>query len=150
MNKRVLWVSFLILLPVVAAGFATTVNSVSIFNSASEEAIYCSYFTLLPEGTFQVATPFAAICCIVSAILAITYAAGRKRVLLPIVKWLSFAAVLLAVLPIMMTTNGDIVIVPNVVLPILMAIEYFVAAIMQKKTDAMGYTKREPTRLPNR
>lgn len=145
MNRKVLWYIFLILLPVVAVGLATTHNSVMVYNTQTQQTLYCSYFTLLPEGTLRVTTPLAAVCCIVAGGLAIAYVAGRQKSLLMGIQVVSFAAALLATLPILI--GGTIRVVPNVALPILMVCQWLLSAIMYRKGTAGGKEKREPRRL---
>ncbi len=131
MKKETLMKILLVLLPILAVGLATTRDSVMLFDPETGVATYCSYFTPLEAGPFQMITPLAAILSGVTGILGAIYAASRKQGVLKAVVGTAFASATLAGLPIMLST--DVKIIPNVGLPIFMVIELFLAYYILKK-----------------
>ena len=131
MKKQVIMKILLILLPVLAVGLATTVDSVLVFDPQAGTAEYYSYFTPLDVGGFQMITPLAAILSAVGGLLAAAYMAVKKEWCLKGIVGVSFCAATLAVLPTLL--SSDVKIVPNVGLPILMITHCLLAYFMVKK-----------------
>ncbi|MEE1037227.1 MAG: hypothetical protein U0L15_08935 [Oscillospiraceae bacterium] len=131
MKKQVIMKILLILLPILAVGLATTVDSVLVFDPQAGTMDYYSYFTPLDVEGFQVITPLAAILSAVSGLLTAVYMAAKKEWCLKGIVGVSFCAATLAVLPILFA--ADVKIVPNVGLPILMISHCLLAYFMVKK-----------------
>ena len=119
-------------LPVMAAALATTGDSLKVVNQATGEMTQASYFTLLPEGTLQMAPHLAGICAVAAVLFAIVFLAMHKSGALKIVKWLSFAGALLAVLPMFIHEPGQLML-PHWGVPLLLMIEFFLCAVSEKK-----------------
>lgn len=132
MKKQSILKTLLILFPVLAVGLATTVDSVTVFDTQSGVTEYGSYFTLLPVGGMQMLPPLAGLLCVCSAFCAIAAIVLKKQGLYKSVKWIAFCACLAAVLPVIM--RGDVIMVPNVGVPIFMAGEWAVGYFLTEKT----------------
>ena len=78
MKKATLVRSLLILLPVLAVGLATTVDSVMVYDSVAGTTEYYSYFDPIPVGSLQMLPPLAATLAVISGILAAIFL-GKKR-----------------------------------------------------------------------
>ena len=139
MNKQRILKLLLIALPVMAVGLATTVDSVMVFDSGAGSVQYYSYFSLIPGLGVQMVVPLAAILCIVCTVLAVAAVALKRAGCVIAVKWTAFAAATAAVVPVLL--RGAIVVVPNVLLPMLMAAE-FVTAFFLNKSKASEPGKR--------
>ena len=72
-KKQAILKSFLILLPVLAVGLATTGNSVMVFDSTAGTTAYYAYFEVLPVAQYQMLPPLAATLSVVAGILAAVY-----------------------------------------------------------------------------
>ena len=71
MKKKALVKSLLILLPVLAVGLATTMDSVIVFDAAAGITSYYSYFDLIPVTSLQNLPPLAGLLCAVCGICAV-------------------------------------------------------------------------------
>lgn len=129
----------LILLPVLAVGLATAVDSVMVYDSVAGTTEYYSYFDLIPDCSYQMAMPLAAILSIVAGILAAVYLVRRKRGCLKGILGTAFCAATLAVIPVLL--KGDVMIVPNVGLPIFMFIDCGLAYVMMQKPEEQEESK---------
>lgn len=130
MNKQLMRKIFLVLLPVLAVGLATTEDSVVVYGP-EVGTMYGSYFDLLPAGSFPIITPLAAILGLTSGILAAIYAAFEKEWSLKGCMWTAFFGSVAAVVPILI--REETLIVPNVFYPILLVAEAILAYVMIKK-----------------
>lgn len=130
MNKQKILKLLLIVLPVMAVGLATTVDSVMVFDSNADSIQYYSYFSLIPGLGVQMVLPLAAILCIVTTVLAVAAVALKKTGCVAAVKWTAFAAATAAVVPVLL--RGETVVVPNVLLPVLMVAEFVTAFFLNK------------------
>ena len=131
MKKKMLWNIFLILLPVAAMGLATTVNAVTLYNTVTHETTYQSYLDLGPVGSLQMAPVLAVFLCLVSAVLAAIFAVKEKKGVLKAVKYVALGASIAAVLPIYI--QSEVRMIPSVLLPILMMLQWGMAAYMGRK-----------------
>ncbi len=135
MNKTILQKLFLILLPVCAVGLATTKNSVTVFDPAAQVTVYGSYFDLIPEtGNYQMLPPIAGMLAIAGVILGIAYMVMAKPGLLKGIFWVALLSAAAAALPIAL--RGEVTVVPNVVLPLLMCGQAGLAFVMGKQPKA--------------
>lgn len=139
MKKQKIMKLFLILLPILAVGLATTGDSVMVFDPQTGSTDYYSYFTPLEVGSFQMITPLAAVLSLVSGILAAVYMVFKKNGLLKGIVGVSFCSATLAVLPILMP--AEVKIMPNVGLPIFMMAQLFLAYILLKEPQVQEEKK---------
>lgn len=135
MNKSMMQKLFLILLPVCAVGLATTGNSVTVYTPAAQTTVYGSYFDLIEEaGSYQILPPLAGVLAVAGAVLGILYMVKAKQGLLKGIFWVAIASAVAAALPIAL--RGDVTVVPNVGLPLLMCGQAALAYVMSKKPEA--------------
>ena len=121
----------LVLMPILSVGLATTVDSVTVYDSIAGTTEYYSYFALIPDSNFAILMPLAAILSFVCGILAAILIVKKNMKMLKGIVGCSFCAATFAVLPVML--GGDVVIAPNVGLPIFMMVDCFLAYMMLKK-----------------
>ena len=131
MNKKRIKTIFLVLLPIFAAGMAVNPGSVMLYDAAQDKMSACSYFALLPEGNFQIATVLAGILTCLSGGLAITYLVGKKESVAKAIIYISLAGASLAAIPILI--NSPIRVLPNVGVPILLVAQAAVAYFIPEK-----------------
>lgn len=141
-KKQAILKSFLILLPVLAVGLATTGNSVMVFDSTAGTTAYYAYFEVLPVAQYQMLPPLAATLSVVAGILAAVYLLNKKTGTLKASYILALIAAGVAVLPIVST--GDVRVIPNVGLPILMLTHYALAYYMAKNEAKFNEEKKAP------
>ena len=140
--KKINWKNvILILMPVLAVGLATTTDSVMVFDSAAGTTEYYSYFDLIPDSNFAIAMPLAAILSLVSGILAAILIVKKNPKMLKGIAGCSFVAATVAVLPILL--KGEVVVFPNVGLPIFMMVDWLVAYMMLKNPQLEEETKHK-------
>jgi hypothetical protein len=130
-KKKVLFKSLMIVLPILAVGLATTTNSVTVFNTITGETQYYSYFDVLPVTNLQMITPLTALLAALSGVLAAVYMATKRHVLLKVVSYAALASAAAAAIP--MLAREEIIVLPNVGLPIFMMVEYCVAYYLGKE-----------------
>ena len=140
MKKKALVKSLLILLPVLAVGLATTMDSVIVFDAAAGITSYYTYFDLIPVTSLQNLPPLAGLLCAVCGICAVVYLVRKKTWSLKAVVITSLAAATAAVIPVMI--QGDVKVVPNVGLPIIMTVEYLVSCHFLKKPEKAEEAKK--------
>ncbi len=131
MKKKTILKSLLVLLPILAVGLATTVNSVTVFDAAAGTTEFYSYFSLVPVENVQLLPPLAAVLSLVSGILAAIYLGKKKEGCLKASGYAAFAAAAAAALPVAL--RGEILVVPNVALPIFMLMQYGVTYFVGKE-----------------
>ena len=134
MKKQMLQKVFLILLPTLATGLATTKDSVTVADQLTGVTGYYSYFDLIPATNMQILPPLAAVLCLLTAALAVVYVAAKKEGCLQAIKVTTFGAMLAAVGPI-----------PHVGLPLIMAVEYGLVWFMlrpENKVEEKGSKNR--------
>jgi len=147
MKKRTILKSLLILLPVLAVGLATAMDSVLVFDTVSGETQYYSYFDLIPVTNLQMVPPLAALCSVLSGILAAIFLGKKKDSLRKASGYAALAALFLAAIPPVL--QSQVKVLPNVGLPIFMAMQYGVAWYLGKKPDVQE-TPAQKNRLPSR
>lgn len=133
MKKQTLIKALLILFPVLAVGLATTVDSVTVFDTVAGTTEYYSYFDLIPVENLQGLPPLAATLSLISGILAAVYLGKKSAGCLKAAGYTAFGAAVAACIPI--TVRGDILVIPNVVLPIFMLAQYLVAYFVAKMPE---------------
>ena len=139
MNRNKVMKFFMIMLPPMAFGLATTVDSLVVFDSVSGVTSYYSYFQQVPGVPMALLAAFAGILCIPGLILAVLAAVTDFTWAFAALKWISFASACCAVAPILF--RGEVLVVPNVALPLLMMVEFALAYFAEKK-------KLEPVAKP--
>ena len=127
----------LAVMAVVAVFFACIPNAVTVYFRPQEGAepiapVTGSFFTLFEGVQGATSLPAAGLCACVTLLLVGIYLAIRKTGLLTAVKWLSFASAMLSCVLILIRSE-DYFIVPNVMVPIAMMIEYGICIYMTKK-----------------
>ncbi len=132
MKKQVLYKLYLVLLPAMAVVLATTGDSVMMFDRAAGTTEYASYFTPVNVGGLTLLPPLAAILAIVSAALAVIYAVYTKAWCLRGILATGFVSATCATVPILIQ-SGDVLVVPNAILPVLMLLTAGIAAWVSKK-----------------
>ena len=130
MKKNTILKSLLILFPVLAVGLATTPDSVMVFDTLTAETQYFSYFDVLPVVNLQMVTPMAALLSAFSGILAAVYLAKKKSNILKVSGYAAVASACLAAIPVVV--RGDVMVLPNVALPIFMLMQYLISSMMKK------------------
>ena len=134
MKKSILLKAILILLPVLAVGLATTVNSVTVFNTLTGQTEYYSYFDMLPVENLKLVTPLTALLAALSGILAVAYIANKRLSFLKAAGYVALASSCAAAIPMMV--REEILVIPNVGLPIFMVLEFFAAYMLEKNEKA--------------
>ena len=147
MKKQILIKSLLILLPVLAVGLATTLDSVPVFDTVSGTTEYYSYFDEIPVQTVSYLRSLAGVLNVVSGIRAAVWIGKKKDGCLKFSGYAGLAAAAVASVPIMM--RGEILVVPNVGFPIFMLLQY-VAAYFAAKLPAGETAKKKATKLKRR
>ncbi len=134
MNKQTLTKIFFVLLPALAVGLAYARDSVMVFDTITKTAVYGSYFDLIPEaGNFQVLPPLAAILAVVATVLALAYVATNRDTWVKALRWVASISAAAAALPV--AVQGDVLVVPNVVFPLLMAFLFLICNPFGKKAQ---------------
>ena len=141
MNKK-LWLKvFLPLLSLMAVVLATTSDSVTIYNIPTQTVQTCSYFSLVTEETVQLCTPFAAIMAVAALVLAVIYVLAEKRWSIRGVFYTALLSCFAATVPPLV--RGDVIVVPHVLFPVLMAIVCLLAysVVKQPKSEEPTATR---------
>lgn len=133
MYRNKLMKLFVILLPVLSVGLATTTDSLMVFDTVSGVTSYYSYFQQVPGVPMALLAALAGILCIPVFFLAVVSAVKDLVWAWKGVKWISFVSACCAVTPILL--RGEILVVPNVTLPLLMMTEFVLAYYAVKKKE---------------
>lgn len=147
MKKQTLIKALLILLPVLAVGLATTVDSVTVFDTAAGTTEYYSYFDLVPVENLQGLPSLAATLSLISGILSAVYLGKKSAGCLKAAGYAAFGAAIAACIPIVI--RGDVLVIPNVMLPIFMLGQYLVTCFVAKLPEEEK-SKNKPPRLKKR
>jgi len=131
MKKRAVLQSLLILFPILAVALATTPDSVTVFDTVTKQVQVFSYFDLIPESNLQMLPPLAALSSAVSGILAAVYLGKKKQAFLKGTGYAAVTSATLAAIPVVM--QNQIMVIPNVGLPIFMVMQFGVSYYLQKK-----------------
>lgn len=133
MKKKVLMKVFLPLLPAMAVLLATTGDSVKVYDIPAGTVQSYSYFDLLPVANMQMITPLAAILAVAALVMALIYIIAGKRWCVRGVFYTACASTCAAAAPNLL--RQDVMVVPNVMLPILMAVLCFLAHAAGKQPE---------------
>ena len=131
----------LILLPVLSVGLATTMDSVMVFDAAAGITEYYSYFALIPNINYAILMPLAGILSAVCGILAAVMLVKKNNRLLKGIWICAFCAASCAAAPILL--KGDVVVFPNVGLPIFMMLDCLVSYTMMKNPQPEEEPKKK-------
>ena len=141
MKKATLVRSLLILLPVLAVGLATTVDSVMVYDSVAGTTEYYSYFDPIPVGNLQMLPPLAATLALISGVLAAVFLGKKRMGLLKASGIVAFASAAAASVPMMI--RGETLVIPNIGLIVLMLAHFLVARYVEKM-PAEAKAKKAP------
>ena len=137
MNKKTWMPILLVAFAVMAVYVAFMPAGVAVYDLTQAEApFYCTYFNLVEDVDFSGTLPLAGLGACLTLITAGIYAVAKKTRLLSIIKPVSMASSILAVVPVLVK-DPAVLLVPNVLLPIAMIGEYVVAYCLNEKAD--GY-----------
>ena len=142
MKKTILLKSLLILFPILAVGLATTVDSVTVFHTVTGETQYFSYFDVLPVGNLSLITPVTALVSALSGVFAAIYMATKRKSLLKSAGYAALVSATLAAIP--MILREEIMVIPNVALPVFMMLEYCVSYFLGKETPEKSEKSQNP------
>ena len=133
MKKKVLMKVFLVLLPAMAVLLATTGDSVKVYDIPAGTVESYSYFDLLPVQNLQMITVLAAMLAVAALVLALIYVITNKQGCLKGVFYAACASTCAAAAPNLLRQN--VMVVPNVMLPILMVVLCFLAHAAGKSKE---------------
>ena len=131
--KKILMKVFLPLLPATAVALATTENSVTVYNVPAQTVETFSYFPATPVHNLQMCTALAAILAVVALVFTVIFVVSGKRWSNRVVFYTAFASTFAAACPPMV--RGDVVVVPNAIFPILMAVVCVLSYLAGKQTE---------------
>ena len=143
MKKTTLLIAALLILPLLVVMVAVGPSGVTVFDGETTRMI--SWFQMVPESNWGWCAPVAGLMNYVLFVLAVVYALKKKVWCIKGIRGISFAALCLAALPIVIQT--EIKIIPNVLGLIFLTAEFFVAQMILKKQDAVKETKPKGKRL---
>ena len=130
MNKQRILKLMLVLLPFMAVALATTVDSVTVFDTQSAVASNYSYFDLIPVTNLQMCTPLAGMLAILSTVFAVVSLIVKKPWVLKTICWLSFGTATAASIPILI--RGTVLVIPNVGVPLMLCVQFIICRILMK------------------
>ncbi len=148
MNKKNIWPIALIVLPVLAMIFACMPNAVTYQYPDGGKTIYMTYFGLCEDAENSICLPAAGIAVGLCLLFAVAYVIAKKSHWLKAVSGPSFAAALLAAMPYFL--KEDITIVPSVIVPVLMLLEWLVAYKLSKQAEFHQPVESKARRLEKR
>ena len=127
MNQKKILNILLVLFPMVAVVLAGMANAVTVCLVTETESLvtYCSFFTLVEDVQLAICLPAAGLCSAVTFGMAIIYLVKKTNFWLTGVTVASFAALTLAVLPIVY--RNEVYLIPNMWVPLLMTAEAILA-----------------------
>lgn len=133
MKKKVLMKVFLALLPAMAVLLATTGDSVKVYDLSAGTVQTCSYFSILPVAELKMVTPLAAMLAVVALVLALVYVIAGKQWCIQGVFYTACASTCVAAIP--NVIRGDVMVLPNVMFPVLMAVLCVLSNLARKKPE---------------
>ena len=148
MNKKTVYNILLIAFPAVAILLASGGNSVRILDRTAGTYTYQSYFSLLPEGTFQMSTVLAMGLAMAALVFAIVYVVSGKHKCLKGIYLVTFASVFAAEIPTLL--QNELLVVPNVLVPILLIADCAMAYYKMKRPEEEKKKQKQGERLQAR
>ena len=144
MNKKQILPIALVVLPLAAMMVAFMPNAVK-YLYPSGEAVYMTYFGMVEEVKTAICMPAAVITIGITIFFAMAYSFSPKGYWLKAVSGPSFASSLLAVVPYLV--QEEIMVRPNVLVPIVMLIEWLIAYNLGKDAENAPMEKEKGRRL---
>lgn len=148
MKKNMLTKVFLVLLPAMAVLLATTADSVTVVDTLAGTTETYSYFDLVPGIPLQMCAPLAALLAAAAAILAVLYIVLKKPWCIRVLYWMAFLSATAATLPVL--ARGDVLVLPNTGLPLMMIAHWLLAAWLKKKPLEEEQPQKTAPRLKGR
>ena len=133
MKKKSLMKVFLALLPAMAVLLATTKDSVKVFDTTAGTVENYSYFDLLPVENMQMLLPLAALLAVAAFVLAVFHIVRGKKWSASGVMYTACVSTCAAAVPNML--RREVMVMPNVLLPLLMAAAAVLAYIVRKNPE---------------
>ena len=129
-NKKILNIT-LAVLPLIAVVLAGMPNSVTVYQiTGADIALSCSFFTLIEDVNTGICLPYAGIFGGLCFGLAVIYLVSKKRSMLKWIFGTAFVSVTLSVVPVLL--KGDVILLPNMLIPVLLGVEALLAYGMMK------------------
>lgn len=144
MNKKKILPIALVVLPLVSMMLAFLPNAVK-YLYPSGEVVYMTYFGMVEGVQTAACMPAAVITIGITIFFAMAWSLSSKGYWLKAVSGPSFASALLAVVPYL--TSEEILVRPNVLVPILMMTEWLIAYVMGKDVETAPAAKEKGRRL---
>ena len=133
MKKKTLMKVFLALLPAMAVLLATTKDSVKVFDTTAGTVENYSYFDLLPVENMQMLLPLAALLAVAAFVLAVFHIVRGKKWSASGVMYTACVSTCAAAVSNML--RREVMVMPNVLLPLLMAAAAVLAYIVRKNPE---------------
>ena len=131
MDKKKMQNIVLVALPMIAVVLAGMPNAVTVFDLVSHgQSVTCSFFTLVEDVNAAVCFPYAGIFGAVGFGLSVLYLVMKKQSWLKAASVVSFISTTLSVIPVLV--GGDVMMIPNMAVPILMGIHCLLASSMSR------------------
>ena len=148
MKKETVFNALLIGLPAVAIILASGEKSVRIYDRVANTNVYQSYFDLLPESAFQISTVLAMGLAIFALIFGIAHMVSKDKKWFRGIYLTTFASVFAAEIPTLM--QNELLVLPNVLVPILLIADCAIAYAMMKKPQEAQKKQNQGQRLQAR
>lgn len=146
MSKKNYWSIALVLLPLIAVVLAGMPNAVTVYEkTGTDAAVTCSFFTLIEDVSTGVCLPYAGIFGALCFGLAVIYLVRKNAGMLKWILGSAFVSVTLAVVPIL--AESEVVLLPNMLIPVLMGVEALLAFGVMKSPAAQEKAKPKEQRL---
>ena len=144
MNKKKILPIALVVLPLVSMMLAFLPNAVK-YLYPSGEAVYMTYFGMVEDVKTAACMPATVITIGITIFFAMAWSLSSKGYWLKAVSGPSFASALLAVVPYL--TSDELLVRPNVLVPILMMTEWLIAYVLGKDVETASDKKEKGRRL---
>ena len=146
MKKSGILFYLLVAIPVLAVVLAAAGDSVMVFDTVTKETQYYSYFDILPVAKLAMLTPLSALLAAASGISAAVYMAKKKEGAMKATGYLALAAACIAVIPNIL--REQVMVIPNVGLPLLLFAEYVLTCYLGKQKWQEEKKNKQQERLP--
>ena len=136
MKKNSVLKILLLILPVIAIGVESLPNSVTVLwreNQDTPISEYCSFFSVLSDGSLPLGMAIAGMLTGVTFGFAVAYFISRKKQWLSWLKWMALAA--MAAASISVVAQTDPMVLPNVGVYLLLIAEWVIAFYMGKTAE---------------
>lgn len=143
MKKQTVILIALILIPLIAVAIAVSPASVMVVRD--QEALSMSFAQILEDVPFGWCAPVALILTYVLFAAVVIYALNKKQFVLKLIRGIAFTAMFLVGLPII--ARGDVLIVPNAFVGLLLAAQWGLSHYALKHMDQKKEDKPAGKRL---